>query len=1306
LTELAVLRTRLADAAASVLQRDVARLQAQLARANPQRFDATRFERDLQQARLRAENRQRLRPAQIAYPPELPVSQARDELLDAIRAHQVVVVCGETGSGKTTQLPKLCLELGRGTRGLIGHTQPRRLAARSVANRIAAELGSPLGGLVGYETRFDRRVSEQSLVKLMTDGILLAELARDHSLSAYDTIIIDEAHERSLNIDFLLGWLKRILPQRPDLKLIVTSATLDPERLSQHFNDAPILQVSGRTYPVEMRYRPADDDADLEGAIASAAESLWRGSPGHAAHVRPLPPSATQTVPPLPEGEGRPVPLRGEHGLGDILVFLPGEREIRDSARVLEGRFPRAEILPLYSRLAATAQDKVFSRSGRPRIVLATNVAETSLTVPGIRYVIDTGTARLNRYAPRTGVQQLQIEPVSQAAANQRAGRCGRLGPGICIRLYAEDDFAARPPFTDPEIKRANLAGVILQMAALGLGRVDEFPWVDAPEGRHVAEAYRVLQTLGAFDEGGRLTSLGREIARLPLDPRVARIALAGRDSIAREAVLVLAAALSVQDPHEVPADAMDAARQKHAQWCHKRSDFLSLLLLWQRWRTWSAEHSNRQLRKICREHFVAFLRMEEWESVHKQICELLGSRESAVETWTVESLEALYAPIHQALLAGLIDHIGQKIPEAQDYQGPKGRRFFLHPGSALAKKSPAWVMSAQLAQTSRLFARTNAAIEPAWLETVGGHLIQRRLLHPTWNVERGEVSATEHLTLLGLPLLTRPRHYGSTHPAEAREIFIREALIGGRMQRKPAFLEHNLQLIAEIRDKEARLRRPDLLADEAQLFAFYDARLPADVCTTAALKRALKAPGLAPQLARLKMTEQDALRPGASTDIEDQFPDHLDLHGIRVALSYHHDPGAEHDGVTFHIPLAQVHALQAADFEWLVPGLLAAKIEGLIRTLPNKQRRAFTPAAEFAQAAAARLEPRGGDLLLRLCEALTAMTGAAVAPEDFDAERLEVHLRPRFQLEDASGAILGTADTLPGLQHRHRDAARSALNRAAEADPVLARFSRRDVGDWDFDDLPDQVQLASGARAWPGLALEGARIDLRLFESQSAAQAAHANGVRALLLARMPDRLRDLGKSVRSKLGMLAPAFALDIDAITGQIAARSADSVLLRDTAPRSKAAFQAALESRGAFSIDAQRRLDEVLGWLTRARELRARLRSFGERWPASLADVRGQLDSLFAPGFVAAIPEPQWPRVALYLRAIDVRLERLPNKPARDDDLTRQLAPLAARLPAPFHAARWVLEEWRIALFAQELRAQGAPTSTKIDALLRA
>ncbi|TJY58306.1 ATP-dependent RNA helicase HrpA [Sinimarinibacterium sp. CAU 1509] len=1268
--DLSGLRARLDAVAEHLLIRDAARLRAQLSRARPQRFDTARFERDLQQAQLRAENRRRLLPETIAFPEELPVVQAREELLEAIRAHQVIVVCGETGSGKTTQLPKLCLELGRGTRGLIGHTQPRRLAARSVASRIASELQTRIGELVGYETRFDRRVSERSLIKLMTDGILLAELGRDHLLSAYDTIIIDEAHERSLNIDFLLGWLRRILPQRPDLKVIVTSATLDPERLSKHFGGAPIIEVSGRTYPVETRYREPADDGDSESAIADAVAELWR------------------------------------HGRGDILCFLPGEREIRDAARVLGGRYPHAEVLPLYSRLAAGAQDQVFSPAKAPRIVLATNVAETSLTVPGIRYVIDTGTARINRYAPRTGVQQLQIEPVSQAAANQRAGRCGRLGPGICIRLYAEEDFVARPAFTDPEIRRANLAGVILQMATLGLGHVDDFPWVDPPDGRHVSEAVRVLTTLGAFDEFGELTALGRKLGRLPLDPRIARIALAGAGTAAADPVFVLAAALSVQDPHEVPPDAQDAARQKHALWRDKKSDFLSLLNLWLRWQQWSASSSNRQLRRMCRDHFVSFLRMEEWEAVYRQVCDVLDhDRKDQQHRWTPESLDSLYGPIHQALLAGLIDHIGQKMPEAPEFQGPKGRRFRLHPGSALQKKPPPWVMSAQLAQTTRLYARTNAAVEPAWLEQVGAHLVKRALLHPTWNPLRGEVSATEHVTLLGLSLIKRQRHYGSTHPAEAREIFIREALVGGEIPKKPQFLEHNFRLIDEIRDKEIRLRRPDLLADDAQIHAWYDARIPVDICTTAALKRWLGGPEGRKHIAALTMQPADALKPGASADVSDAFPDHLDIAGVRIALSYHHDPGAEHDGVTFHIPLAQAHALPAEPFEWLVPGLLAAKIEALIRSLPNKLRRAFTPAAEFANAASTRVQPPQGDLLTRLCEALQAMTGTAVTPEDFDPERIDVHLKPRFQLEDARGTVLGTADRLEALQQRHSGAARKALNAAAAVDPVLQRWSREQLSDWDFDDLPEHVTLGTGARAWPALTVRDGRIDLRLFESAAAAAAAHGAGVRALLLAKLPERLRDLAKSTRSKLALLAPAFGLDVEAVSLALALRCVDAVM-QPAMIRTRADFQAALEKRGALSIDAQQRLDDLSGWLARARELRARIKALGERWPLSTGDLRNQLDTLFAEGFVGAIPEPQWSRMALYLRAIDVRLERLSNKPARDEDLTRQIAPWVARLPDPFHAARWIVEEWRIALFAQELRAQNGPSAAKVEAALSA
>jgi ATP-dependent helicase HrpA len=1307
---LAPLRAQFAAIQNQLLCRDADRLGRLLARANPERFDGARFEKDVEQALLRAENRARLKPASIRYPEELPVVQARDDLLTAIRDHQVVVVCGETGSGKTTQLPKLCLELGRGLRGLIGHTQPRRLAARSVANRIAGELETRLGELVGYETRFDRRVSERSLVKLMTDGILLAELGRDHLLTAYDTIIIDEAHERSLNIDFLLGWLKRILPQRPDLKVIVTSATLDPERLSQHFDNAPILYVSGRTYPVEVRYRPAGD-ADMEDAIADAVEQLWRPSPR-----------------------------------GDVLVFLPGEREIRDTARLLEGRFPRAEVLPLYSRLAAQAQDKVFSPGKAPRIVLATNVAETSITVPGIHYVVDTGTARLNRYAPRTGVQQLQIEPVSQAAANQRAGRCGRIAAGTCVRLYAEDDFAARPPFTDPEIKRANLAGVILQMAALGLGDIDDFPWVDAPDGRHVAEAWRVLQTLGAFDELNQLTPLGRELARLPLDPRIARIALAGRQSLPRkaagpaletspsrtpaartaiseaattrsgagiavaDAVCVLAAALSVQDPHEVPPDAQDAARQKHAAWRNPRSDFLSLLQLWQRWRDWSREFSNRQLRRICREHYVSFLRMEEWEAVYRQIRDLLDLRDEA-PPYRPEDLDALYAPLHQCLLAGLIDHIGQKLPEKSEYQGPRGRRFRIHPGSALSKKSPPWVMSAQLAQTSQLFARTNAAVDVEWLERVGAHLVKRTLLHPEWNAERGEVGATEHVSLLGMPLSTRTRHYGSSHPQESREIFIREALVKGRMARKPVFLEQNLRTVAEIEDKESRLRRPDLLADEAHFFRWYDARLPADICTTAALKAWLHAsarnPELEPNAARLSMQEADALRPGATADVSALFPDHVDVGEVRIPLSYTHDPGAEHDGVTFHVPLAHAHTLPEEMFDWLVPGLRAARIEGLIRTLPNQLRRYCTPAADYAAAVAARLDPPQGAMLDRVCEALRAMTGLDLKPEDFQPARLEAHLKPRLQLENERGEILGAGERLADLRARFSGAARSALNQAATKNETLQRWTRDKLADWDFDTLPEQVGLTGGARAYPGLTVaEGGEIRLRLFESPAAAQAAHAIGSRALLLGRMSDRLRDLAKSVRLKLALLASAFSLDPDAIAQSIAARTADGVLLRDGAIRNREAFQAALERRGEFSVDALRRLDDVATWLAQARELRARLKALQARWPASIADMQRQLDTLFAPGFVEAIPEAHWRRVVLYLRALNIRLERLANKPVRDEDLTKQVAPLVARLPGPFHEARWLLEEWRITLFAQELKALGSPTPAKIEAALKA
>jgi ATP-dependent helicase HrpA len=1274
-TAFAAIRDRL-------LVRDAARLARTLAR--PGKFDAARFEADVQRALLAAENRVRLKPAQIAYPPELPVVQAREGLLAAIRDHQVIVVCGETGSGKTTQLPKLCLELGRGMRGLIGHTQPRRLAARSVANRIASELNSQLGDLVGYETRFDRRVSERSLIKLMTDGILLAELQRDQQLLAYDTIIIDEAHERSLNIDFLLGWLKRLLPQRPDLKLIITSATLDPERLAAHFNGAPIFTVEGRGFPIETRYRPQQKDEDLEDQVASAIDELWRG--------------------------GR---------VGDTLVFLPGEREIRDLGRSLPGRFPRAEVLSLYSRLPAAQQDKVFSPGRAPRIILSTNVAETSVTVPGIRYVVDTGTARINRYSPRLGVQQLQIEGVAQSAANQRAGRCGRVGPGVCLRLYAEDEFALRAPFTTPEILRSNLAGVILQMAALGLGDIDDFPWVDAPEGRHVSEGYRLLQSLGALDDDRGLTQLGRELARLPLDPRIARIVMAGRGTVCQDLICVLAAALSVQDPHEVPPDAQDAARKKHAEWRHPRSDFLSLLNLWARWQEWSGPASNRQLRRLCRDNFVSYLRMEEWEAVYKQICDLLGADKSGASRKTTLTLDELYAQIHKCLAAGLIDHIGLKVPEKPEFQGPRGRRFKVFPGSALAKKPPQWLLSAQLAQTSQLFARVNAAIEPEWLAEVGAHLVKRTLTHPQWNGERGEVTAVEHQSLFGLQLVKRQRHFGSLEPVEARRIFILEGLVRGDWPNKLDFLQRNLALIEEVREKEAKLRRPDLLADEEQLCAFYDRRVPAEVCTVAGLKSWLRGldAGAKPDAgavhkpgegarkfgANLRMSEADVLRDGANADVAQLFPDHADIGGHRLRLSYEHDPGADSDGVSFHIPLAQLYALPVAAFDWLVPGLRAARIEALIRTLPQNLRRYCTPAAEYSTALAARMSPDEGDFLAAICSHFHAMTGVTLAPGDFAPDKLPAHLKPRLVLEDADGKVVAEAASLRHLQTRNTGAARAALTQAAARDDEARRWVKDVVSDWDFGDLPDQISLANDVRGYPALAVRDHVVSLRLFESPDAAAAAHATGVRALLLAKLQDRMRDLAKTAKTRLHLALVGGTYTPEQLAREVAERAAANAWVAQGI-RTQAQFNTALMQRGEFGREAARMLDEVCAWLTAASDLKRKLRALGNQWPESLKDMRTQLDTLFAPGFVSAIPGEQWPRITLYLKALGVRLERLANKPARDAELTQQVRKLAEQLPNPFHASRWLLEEWRIALFAQELKATGGPNAEKIAALI--
>jgi len=1269
------LASRFAKDRDSLLPRDARRLGSLVSRIESGRVDLERLAKDLDRARLAADNRRRLIPERIDYPAELPVSQARGELLEAIRANPVVIVCGETGSGKTTQLPKLCLELGRGARGLIGHTQPRRLAARSVASRIASELGGSVGGLVGYETRFDRRVSEQSLIKLMTDGILLAELQRDRDWLAYDTLIIDEAHERSLNIDFLLGRIRQLLPRRPDLKVIITSATLDPERLSKHFGGAPILSVSGRTYPVETRYRDEPDDAELEDQVAGAVDELWGSK--------------------APDG--------------DVLVFLPGEREIRELSKKLGGRFPRAEVLPLYSRLPVEQQDRVFGRGRLPRIVLATNVAETSVTVPGIRYVVDTGTARINRYNPRLGVQQLHIERISQAAANQRSGRCGRLGPGIAVRLYPREDFEGRPAFTDPEILRSNLAGVILQMAANGLGEIDDFAWVEPPDSRHVTEGYRLLQTLGALDDERHLTKLGRDLARLPLDPRIARIVLAGRGQPGEAAVRVIAAALSVQDPHETPMEQQTQARQKHATWRSERSDYLTLLNLWRNWLRWNSDASQRAVRKICRDQYVSFLRMEEWEQVLRQIHDLMGG---PLDLPAAETDEAMSPGIHKALLAGLIDHIGVRLPiekkgERPEFQGPRARKFRVFPGSALAKRPPEWVMCAQLAHTSQLFGRVVAEVSPAWISEVGDHLVKRTVTHPVWNAERGEVQCTEYHSLFGLQLLKKTKHFGSVDPIAARAMFIREALVAGDWPAKPRFLAHNLRLIADVQDKEARLRRPDLLADEDQLYGFYDSRIPADVCTAATLKRWLRHvsadrgdPGRV-----LQMTEADVLKPGADADVTQLFPDQLDIAGVRLKLSYHHEPGEEHDGVSFHIPLAQLYQLPPERFDWLVPGLVAARVEALLRSLPMKLRRLCTPAQHFAEAVTARLGKPEGDFQAEVCRHLHDINGVPVTPADFELDRLPAHTRPRLVLEDPSGKVVAESERLADLQAAHRGGARAALVTVAAKDDTAQRWVRKHVTNWDFGDLPESVDLPGGARGYPALVVDGEQVALRLLESPQARDEAHARGVRTLLLAKLNDRTRDLTKTAKQRLGLALVGLGTTPEAMALEVAQRAAN-VSWDLAALRSEQGFKDALQHRGDFGRRAVALLEDVIGWQASGADLRRKMRGLEGRWPESLADLTAQLDSLLAPGLIEALPEDQWPRVAVWLRAAGIRLDRLPNKPQKDADAVAQLRPLLAALPNPWHPARWLIEEWRVALFAQELRAVGNPTAPRIQAALAA
>jgi ATP-dependent helicase HrpA len=1274
-------RVAVRDRLADLTLRDEHRLRRKLDRARDPRARA-RVEDEIERAAARAGGRRAAVPA-ISYPEQLPVSARREDLAAAIAAHQVVVVAGETGSGKTTQLPKICLELGRGIRGTIAHTQPRRLAARTVAQRIADELSVSLGEAVGYAVRFNDRSSENTLVRLMTDGLLLAEIQRDPLLRRYDTVIVDEAHERSLNIDFLLGYLHRILPERPDLKVIITSATIDPERFSRHFGDAPVVEVSGRTYPVEVRYRPLADpdgaDRDQVDGIGDAVQELLREKPG------------------------------------DVLVFLSGEREIRDTADALRGRLgDDVEILPLYARLSDAEQRRVFTAHRGRRVVLATNVAETSLTVPGIRYVVDPGTARISRYSARLKVQRLPIEPISQASADQRKGRCGRVAEGICIRLYSEEDFDARPRYTDPEILRTSLAAVILQMASVGLGDIEEFPFLDPPDRRQIRDGLNLLTELAAIEPDRRLTPLGRRLARLPVDPRLARMVLeAGRLGCAEE-VVVIAAALSIQDPRERPADQQQAADAQHRRFADETSDFLAYLKLWHHLRGGRRELSGNQFRKRCKAEFLHYLRVREWQDLAGQLRG--AAREAGV---TLNQQPAEPREIHTALLAGLLSHVGVRDAGRREYLGARGARFAIFPGSALAKKPPAWTMVAELVETSRLWGRVAARIEPEWIEPLAAHLVKRSYSEPHWERKRGSVVATERVTLYGLPVVTgRKIAYGSIDPVLARDLFIRRALVEGDWETRHRFFSANRDLLEEVSELEHRTRRRDLLVSDQALYDFYDARIPEDVVSAAHFDRwwrdARKQDADQLTFSRALVIDEHA---AAQLDPAD-WPPAWRQGELTLALTYRFEPGADDDGVTAHVPLAALPRLKAIGFDWLVPALREELVTALLRSLPKDLRRPLVPMPETAAAVLAAVAPRRAPLLESLSAALEQLRGVRATPADFDPARLPGHLRMRFAIEEDDGRVIAAGRDLEALRAQVRPRLRAQLaSRTAE-------IERGGLRAWTIGTLPRTVELpgtGGAVVAYPALVDEGATVGVRVFDTPGAQAAAMRAGTRRLLELTVPSPV----KWVQGRLA--------NTDQLTLATAPHGSVGAVLADA---TVAAIDALMDSGGGPAWDEAgfaRLRDHVAGWLAETtaevvaqvvgvldaeRDVRRAIEPLTA--PAvepARRDVEAQVRRLVPPGFVAEAGVARLADIERYLRAAVRRLERLPNAPAADLDRMRAINeleeayrrrittwPAGRPLPEGLAEVPWLLQELRVAQFAQGMGTKGPVSAKRIRRIL--
>ncbi|MDF9389011.1 ATP-dependent RNA helicase HrpA [Vibrio sp. 1151_11] len=1231
---------------------------------------------DIAQSMMVAQQRLNSRVT-IDYPDLLPVSQKRDDIAKAIAENQVVIVAGETGSGKTTQLPKICAELGRGKYGLIGHTQPRRLAARSVASRIAQEMETELGGFVGYKVRFNDQISEQTQIKLMTDGILLAEIQHDRFLNQYDTIIIDEAHERSLNIDFILGYLKELLPRRPDLKVIITSATIDPERFSNHFSGAPIIEVSGRTYPVDTRYRPllGEEEADrdqLEG-IFEAVDELCA------------------------------------EGLGDILIFMNGEREIRDTADALSKRNLRdTEIVPLYARLSAGEQNKIFQPHIGRRIVLATNVAETSLTVPGIKYVIDPGTARISRYSYRTKVQRLPIEPISQASANQRKGRCGRVEEGICIRLYSEEDFLSRPEFTDPEILRTNLASVILQMTALGLGDIEAFPFVEAPDKRNIQDGVRLLEELGAIlpdtnkhghDSKKQLTDMGRKLARLPIDPRLARMVLEAPKLGCVKELMVIAAALSIQDPRERPSDKQQASDEKHRRFFDEESDFLSLVNLWNHIQTEQKALSSSQFRKQCKQDYLNYLRVREWQDVYFQIHQSMREMD-----YKLNDKPGNYQSIHSAILVGLLSHIGIKDQEKNEYQGARNARFNIFPASGLFKKQPKWVMVAELVETSKLWGRIAAKIQPEWVEPLAQHLIKRSYSEPHWSKKQAAVMAYEKVMLYGIPIVPkRLINYSTIDEPLCREIFIRSALVEGDWETKHAFFKQNRRLLLEVEELEHKSRRRDILIDDEQLFEFYDQRVATDVASgrhfDAWWRKASKA---TPDLLNF---EKEMLFKGDASHITDlDYPNFWHQNGIKLKLSYQFEPGVDSDGVTVHLPLPILNQIEPTGFDWQIPGLRHELVVSLIKSLPKTLRKNFVPAPNYADAFLARVTPMELPLLDAMEKELRRMTGVEVKREDWKLEQVPDHLKITFRAVDHKNRKLNEHKDLYQLKESLKEKVQETLSQVADDD-----IEQQGLHTWSFGELPKVYQQKRGGfevKAYPALVDSKESVEIKLFETEQEQLNAMKAGQRRLILLNVPSPIKYLHTNLpnKSKLGLYFNPYGKVLDLIDDCIACGIDKLIEQQGGLVWEPEQFEALKEfvraELGDTVVDIAQQVETIL---TTAFNINKKLKGKIDFTMAfALSDIKAQIEGLIFKGFATECGWKRLPDILRYMRAIERRMEKLPIDPNKDrlhmlkieavtNDYKALLnkIPRGAEVPENVKEIRWMIEELRVSLFAQQL-----------------